>query len=292
MASRRKSVLITGCSTGGIGAGLAQAFHQKGYHVFVTLRNLSKAPSSLSASPHVTLLKLDVLSPEAIVAAVSSVTKETGGRLDVLVNNSGQNFIMPALDTAIDDARKLFDLNFFAPLAMLQAFAPLLIKARGCVINQSSAAGHMAMPFLSSFYYPLLLHLNVVPFTNRTFSHCTGMYNSSKAAMIMASDIWRRELEPLGIRTITLITTSVKTPAFDNVQMPRIPKTSHYYVIHDYIYRLGDGRLQDGGLDPLIYGLTVVEELEKGKSGNIWVGKDAGMSHWAWKLLPTSLFVS
>lgn len=149
MASSRKSVLITGCSAGGIGAGLAEAFHQKGYHVFVTLRSPSKTPPSLCEAPHVTILTLDVLSEESIAAAVKRVTAETGGRLDVLVNNSGQNLVLPALDTSIEDARKLFDLNFFAPLAMIKAFAPLLIEARGCVVNQSSAGGYMNIPFLS-----------------------------------------------------------------------------------------------------------------------------------------------
>ena len=124
------------------------------------------------------------------------------------------------------------------------------------------------------------------------FHRKTGMYNASKSALIMASDIWRRELEPLGVRTLTLITTSVKTPAFDNVEMPKVPESSYYYVIRDYVYRLADGRLQDGAPDPLTYGLKVVSEVDKGTVGEIWVGKDAGMNHWAWKLLPKSVFVS
>lgn len=151
MPSQRKSVLITGCSTGGIGAGLAEAFQKKGYHVFATVRNPAKIPPSLAEASHVTILILDVLSADSIAAAVDRVTNETGGRLDVLINNSGQNLIIPALDVNLDDARRLFELNFFAPLAVLQAFAPLLIEARGCVVNQSSAAGYIAMPFLSQY---------------------------------------------------------------------------------------------------------------------------------------------
>ncbi|KAI0009533.1 short-chain dehydrogenase/reductase [Xylariaceae sp. FL0662B] len=267
MAPPKKSVLITGCSAGGIGAGLAEAFQQKGYFVFATLRDLSKAPENFTNAPNVKVLQLDVLLPESIAAAVESVAKETGGRLDVLVNNSGRNFVMPGLDTSIEDARKIFDINVFAPLAMIKAFAPLLVKARGCVVNQASFAGRMAMPFLS-------------------------LYNGSKAALIMASDTWRRELEPLGVRSITLVTTSVKTLAFDKAQMPRIPETSYYYVIRDYVYRLADGRLQDGAPDPLTYGLEVVRAVDAGKVGEVWVGKDAGMNHWLWRLLPSSMFDS
>jgi 1-acylglycerone phosphate reductase len=108
----------------------------------------------------------------------------------------------------------------------------------------------------------------------------------------MASEIWRREFEPLGIRTMTLITTSVKTPAFDNIEKPNIPETSYYYVIREYLERLSDGRLQEGAPDTRTYALKVVGEIEKGTKGEVWVGKDAGMNRWALKLLPQSLFVS
>ena len=72
MNSLRKSVLITGCSAGGIGGALADAFHAKGYHVFATARNPSKISPSLSSAENVTVLKLDVLSTESIAAAVES----------------------------------------------------------------------------------------------------------------------------------------------------------------------------------------------------------------------------
>ncbi|KAI0900057.1 NAD(P)-binding protein [Annulohypoxylon nitens] len=267
MASLRKFVLITGCSAGGIGAGLAEVFREKGYHVFATIRNPSKLPPTLSKVSNVTPLTLDVLSSESIAAAVKAVSQETGGRLDVLVNNSGQNFIMPALDVDLDKARRLFDLNFFAPLAMIQAFAPLLIEARGCIVNHSSAAGYVPMPFAS-------------------------IYNGSKAALTMAAGIWGRELQPLGVRTLTLITTSVKTPAFDNIDKPKVPESSYYYVIRDYITRMSDGRLQEGSPDTRTYALKVVAEVQKGTVGEIWVGKDATMNRWALRLLPSPLFVS
>lgn len=145
MAVSRKSVLITGCSAGGIGAGLADFFQEKGYHVFATLRNPSKISQSLSKSANVTVLTLDVLSSESIAAAVESVTKETGGRLDVLVNNSGGGIFAPALDTSIEEGKKIFDLNFWAPMAMVQAFAPLLIKAKGCLVNNASVSAIVPM---------------------------------------------------------------------------------------------------------------------------------------------------
>ncbi len=150
MSVMKKTVLITGCSDGGIGGALAEAFHQKGYHVFATARTVSKISSSLAASSDVTVLKLDVLSSESITAAVDSVAKSTGGKLDVLINNSGAGGeFLAGLDSSAEEGRKLFDLNFWAVLAMVKAFIPLLIKAKGCVVNNTSVAGAMGIPFQS-----------------------------------------------------------------------------------------------------------------------------------------------
>jgi hypothetical protein len=107
----------------------------------------------------------------------------------------------------------------------------------------------------------------------------------------MGTEIWRRELEPLGIRTLTLITTSVKTVAFDRLEKPNVPETSYYYVIRDYIGRLADGRLQDGSPDTRTYALRVLAEIEKGTTGELWVGKDAAINRWSLRLLPRSIFV-
>ncbi len=148
----RKSVLITGCSANGIGAGLAEVFQERGYHVFATLRNPAKIPPTLAKAANVTVLTLDVLSSESIAAAVESVKRETGGKLDVLVNNSGGLLLTPGLDVKIEQGKKLFDLNFWAPLAMLQAFAPLLIEAKGCVLNNTSANAVAPFPLLSKYF--------------------------------------------------------------------------------------------------------------------------------------------
>jgi NAD(P)-dependent dehydrogenase (short-subunit alcohol dehydrogenase family) len=120
----------------------------------------------------------------------------------------------------------------------------------------------------------------------------TGIYSISKAAITASTEIWRREFEPLGIRTLTLITTSVKAPAFERIEKPTIPETSYYYVIRDYLERLADGRLQEGAPDTRTYALKVIAEIEKGRTGEVWVGKDAGMNRWALKLFPQSVFVS
>lgn len=141
--------MITGCSAGGIGGGLAEVFLEKGYFVFAGLRTPSKASPILSQSKNVKIVILDVLSSDSIAAAAELVSKETGGKLDVLVNNSGGGIIAPALDTSMEEAKEIFDLNFWAPVAMVKAFAPLLIQAKGCIVNNTSANSQVPMPFMS-----------------------------------------------------------------------------------------------------------------------------------------------
>ncbi|KAL8910994.1 MAG: hypothetical protein Q9171_003763 [Xanthocarpia ochracea] len=53
-----------------------------------------------------TLLELDVISPWSIAAAAKVVEAETGGKLDVLVNNAGRLCVMPLLDTDVEEAKK------------------------------------------------------------------------------------------------------------------------------------------------------------------------------------------
>jgi 1-acylglycerone phosphate reductase len=143
-----KSVLITGCSAGGSGSALAEVFQQRGLHVFATARTISKM-SHLKDLPNVTLLELEVTSSQSIAAALEVVKAQTDGKLDYLVNNAGQSMVMPALDTDIDEAKKLFDVNFWGVIATTQAFAPLVIAAKGTIVNICSISGYVNAPWMS-----------------------------------------------------------------------------------------------------------------------------------------------
>ena len=89
----RKTILITGCSDGGLGAALAVAFSESGHRVFATARDPSRM-SNLQLQ-QVETLQLDVLSEESLSACVAEVRQLTGGSLDILVNNAGAGYNMP-----------------------------------------------------------------------------------------------------------------------------------------------------------------------------------------------------
>ena len=152
-----ESVLITGCSDGGIGSALAIAFQARGLRVFATARNTSKM-AALSSLSNVILLTLDVTNSVQIAAAVKVVEGETGGVLDYLVNNAGRNHFMPMMDENAEIAKAIFDTNVWGSLAVTQAFIPLLIKAKGTVVHNTSISGYVNVPWMGDddSYYPLL----------------------------------------------------------------------------------------------------------------------------------------
>lgn len=143
-----KSVLITGCSKGGVGYALAVSFQSYGLRVFASARTPSKM-SPLGELPNVTLLTIDVTSSSSIAAAVKIVETETGGRLDYLVNNAGCLYVMPMLDIDMTEAKKIFDTNLWGVLAMIQAFGPLIVTSKGTIVNISSLSGCICVPWMS-----------------------------------------------------------------------------------------------------------------------------------------------
>jgi len=105
--SNAKVVLVTGCSTGGIGASIVEAFAQAGCTVYATARTL-KSMESLSTG--VLTLQLDVLQKESCEKVVQQIIAEQG-RIDILVNNAGAGGAGPCLEFDIDAAAAVFAIN-------------------------------------------------------------------------------------------------------------------------------------------------------------------------------------
>jgi 1-acylglycerone phosphate reductase len=164
---QKKTVLITGCSTGGIGWAMAKVFHDRGFYVFATARNTSKAADLLKLGD-VEILELDVTIPQTISQCKETVAKRTGGKLDVLINNAGVESVSPLLDTDLAEAKRQYDVNVWGPLAMVQAFAPLLIEAKGIVSNHSSIDAVLSMVWAGKSAKPSTFHLGSLPKANMT----------------------------------------------------------------------------------------------------------------------------
>ncbi|KAH6645306.1 hypothetical protein BKA67DRAFT_584760 [Truncatella angustata] len=244
----KKTVLITGCSEGGMGAALAVAFQEAGLYVYATARDPSKMASLGRAG--IETFTLDVLSAESIAACVTKVPS-----LDILVNNAGASYSMPVSDLSINHAKKLFDINVWAHLVVTQAFLPLLLKSKGMIVNQTSVVGAAAIPFQSA-------------------------YNASKAAMSMFSDCQRLELEPFGVKVIDLKTGAVASNLIRNQKALTplsLPKASIYQPAREAVESaMRNDKMADVGTPANQWAKEVVGDLlKKSPPLVIWRGANA-----------------
>jgi 1-acylglycerone phosphate reductase len=258
MSSSKRTVLITGCSDGGLGAALAIAFHKAGLHVYATARNPSKLTEVKAHG--IETLTLDVLSDSSIAACAGQLSS-----LDILVNNAGGGYSMPVSDIPIPDAKKIFDLNVWSYLAVTQAFLPLLLKSKGMIVNQTSVASAVSVPFQS-------------------------VYNASKAAIAMFSDSQRLELAPFGIKVVDLKTGMVESNFMKNkedVALPLLPKGSIYEPAREVVEKTLRGEVFQGQDVPAeLWAKQVVQDLlKKTPPPNIWRGASAWLV-WAGTMLP------
>jgi 1-acylglycerone phosphate reductase len=140
------SVLITGCSEGGIGSALATCFAARGLVVFATARNVQRM-AHLANTPNIHLLELDVSNPNQVRDVAEQISRQINGTLDYLVNNAGQTRFTPLLDENLEQVKELFDINVYGALRLTQACAEMLVKASGKVVFVSSVSGYVNVPW-------------------------------------------------------------------------------------------------------------------------------------------------
>src|SRR5205814_2029300 len=137
-----KIALVTGASSG-IGEATAERLAKAGYKVYGTSRRAAQA-----GKRSFEMLPLDVTSDESVDAAVSEVMRRDG-RIDLLVNNAGFG-VAPAgaEESSIDQARSIFETNFFGLIRMTRAVVPHMRRqGSGRIINIGSVLGFLPMPY-------------------------------------------------------------------------------------------------------------------------------------------------
>ena len=184
--STSRVVLITG-ATSGIGQACAEHLASAGWRVFGTGRSV---PSAASRDGRVEMVAMDVDDEASVHAGVAAVIAKAG-RLDAVVNNAGFSMRGAVEDTAIIEAKALFETNFFGVLRVCRAAMPAL-RAGGCgyIVNISSLAGIVGLPF-------------------------SGLYSASKFALEGVSESLRLETRPFGIHVVLVepgdFRTQIKT---------------------------------------------------------------------------------
>jgi NAD(P)-dependent dehydrogenase (short-subunit alcohol dehydrogenase family) len=140
------TVIVTGASSG-IGAATAERLAQAGYRVYGTSR---RAPRAGQRSFE--MLTLDVTSDESVEAAVREVMR-LSGRIDLLVNNAGFSTAPAgAEESSIEQARSIFDTNFFGIVRMTRAVLPQMRQqGQGRIINIASVFGFLPAPYMALY---------------------------------------------------------------------------------------------------------------------------------------------
>jgi NAD(P)-dependent dehydrogenase (short-subunit alcohol dehydrogenase family) len=208
-----KVALITGGSEG-IGFGIAKAFIVAGVKVAITGRDtkkLEKAKEKLGGK--IQTINADITQVELCAVTLDAVLKEFE-RLDILVNNAGVGISKLVSQTTILDFDLIFNTNVRGLFALTQVAIPELKKTRGNVINIGSVLGMRAMPVYS-------------------------VYSASKAAVIMLTQLWAKELAP-DVRVNSISPGGVNTPLFDKAFGEKKQQMIDYISGHHLMKRLGE----------------------------------------------------
>jgi NAD(P)-dependent dehydrogenase (short-subunit alcohol dehydrogenase family) len=169
--------LITGASKG-IGRLCAERLAAEGWRVFGAAR-------THATIENVESLEMDVDDDASVAAGVAQVL-EKAGRLDALINNAGFSQRGAVEDVSMAEAKAILETNFFGALRLCRAAAPALRESRGVIVNMSSLAGQIGLPF-------------------------TAHYCASKAALEALSESLRFELRPFGVRVVIVEPGDFKT---------------------------------------------------------------------------------
>ncbi len=177
---------ITGVGTG-LGRALAELLLAQGAVVVGTVRSDEAAQAFAALAPgRAHGVVMDVTDETAVQAAVARAEALTGG-LDTIVNNAGHGFTGAIEETSLADARALFEVNLFGPMAVIKAALPYLRARRaGHIINITSVSGLAAW-------------------------NGTALYGASKFALECLGRTLAQEVAPLGIKVTNVAPGGLRT---------------------------------------------------------------------------------
>jgi NAD(P)-dependent dehydrogenase (short-subunit alcohol dehydrogenase family) len=182
--------LVTGANRG-IGASIVEALLARGAKkVYAAMRQPTPALDA-----RVVPIALDITNEERIARLAQEL-----GDVDILINNAGIAHLEPLVGaTRLDAAAEEMKVNYFGPLAMVRAFAPILRKNGGGAI------------------------VNVLSILSRVNAPRLGSYSASKAAAFSLTQGIRAELAKQGTLVVGVM------PGFVDTDMARAatgPKVS------------------------------------------------------------------
>jgi short-subunit dehydrogenase len=179
----------------GIGEAIGKAFVEQGAYCVLLSRDAGRAEAArarIGNTDRTMALACDVRNREEMDRVIS-LTRHHFNRIDVWINNAGHGVSDAVATMDIPAFRSMFETNFFGTVEAMQAVLPLLREqGSGTVINISSVAGHLPVPFLAG-------------------------YSATKFAMNAMGKAANVEMAGTGVNVLTVCPGYVKTNFGDNV---------------------------------------------------------------------------
>jgi NAD(P)-dependent dehydrogenase (short-subunit alcohol dehydrogenase family) len=244
LTSSRQRILITGASSG-IGLETARLLAARGHAVVGTCRH----PESLDPRPPFPLIAMDQSDPASVEQGFAAALERLGG-VDILINNAGSGELGAVEDTPLEEARRLFEVNYFSAVQLTRLCLPGMRERRGGAIVQLGS-----IVFSLQFPYK-------------------AQYCASKAALSGFTLSLRHEVKPFGIRVHLIEPGWVRSEFHRRLQPVSPPGSAYAESLKPFLdyARDADPRVPDGAAVARV----IVDTLENPDAPvRIAVGGDA-----------------
>lgn len=258
----QKTVLITGCSEGGIGHAAAKKLAAKGYRVLATVRSAAKA-GDLASTENVSVLELDVREDASVKAALAAA-----GEVDVLINNAGFEVWGPIEEMTVADIKDQFETNVYGPFRLITGLLPQMRnRGSGVIVNVSSVAGRVSAPL-------------------------NGLYSASKFALEALTETLHYEAGHFGVRVHLIEPGGVETPFGSNRRLvgAAAGKESPYAPLITEWEAAGQRLNPAGSASPESVADVIVDAVENGAKLRYAATPDANMVFAARKAMDDEQF--
>jgi len=243
--SNGRSTAVTGAGSG-LGRDIALGLAAKGYRVFGTAISQEDVADLEHASDGaVALTRCDITDEAAVRTWARDVATQSGGGLDLLINNAGILTPGPLELLPLDAIRREFEVNVFGALSVINAFLPALRTARGRIVQISTWTATVPLPF-------------------------NGPSGASKAAIEVLATVYRAELKPFGIDVVVIAPGNMRTggPAKTAANLERVAdgmttEQRKLYGDEFATFATTFNSMQSGGLDSAVAAEQVIDLSER-----------------------------
>ncbi len=226
MKLENKVVIVTGASKG-IGKSVCEYLSSRGAKVYGLARTKFESDKIVS-------IACDITDFNALEKAIKEVY-EKEGEIYAIVNNAGMGIAGAVEQTSDEKIRKIFELNFMALDKACRICLPYLREAKGKIINISSVAGFMPIPF-------------------QTY------YSATKSAVLAYSRALREEVAPFGVKVVAVMPGDTKT-SFTDSRETEIESGVYSKRIEKSVARMEKD--ERAGKDPLTVAKITYKMLKK-----------------------------